>query len=74
MIMLKTINPGSVIPGDQWLVFNSAIMREVESHSTKGAAMRACHVLNTHEKANGRPEIFKVMDRITGDAFDQTGL
>lgn len=72
--MLKTINPMSVISIDQWVVFNSELMRESESHSNKASAMRACHVLNTHEKHCGRNEVFKVMDKLTGEVFTQSGF
>ena len=58
---------------DQYVVFNNVTGRDVESWPNKGAAMRACHVLNTHEARNLRRECFYVRDRQTGEVFFNQG-
>jgi len=58
---------------DQFIVFNGQTNNDVESWPTKGQAMRACHVLNTHEKANNREQVYRVLDKQNGGIFFNPG-
>jgi hypothetical protein len=57
MKFLKTINPKSVVKGENWLILhklNENESRVVESQNTEYGAKYGVLVLNNHESKNGR--------------------
>lgn len=64
----------AINPYDKYVIFNNITGDNVESWPNKGAAMRACHVLNTNESRNFRKECFYIRDRQTGEIFFNGGF
>lgn len=73
-LSLETDTMQAIDKKDQYVVFNGFSNVDIESWPTKGAAMRACHVLNTHEKSNGREQVYRVLDKSNGGIFFQEGI
>jgi hypothetical protein len=63
VIVYTALNPESVVREDPYLVINGKTLRITESHTNLHRAYHAQHILNDHERDNGRPEVYATVKR-----------
>lgn len=54
----QALNPQAFLPGETWMVKDSATNRPIEGARSEAAALKAASVLNEHETRNGRPAVY----------------
>ena len=59
-VLTAPLNPRACLAHEDYVVLNSVTNQLVETHPTWAKAMKAAYILNSHERAHGRVEIYQV--------------